>query len=245
MVAVGRRGDSSLAHFVFAIAASGIAGRPAPGATQYPLRIRVVALDHLERAVGTLDTAMVISFPQPLTDEQWLIGRAELSLPPGRWTYRAAIQQGDKAGVVLPRDSVLVSRVDSFSFALSDIGLGSPGRAARWVTDAADTVLLAPGTLLRKGKEVQIYYEVSGAETGQKYRHQITVFRVDGHRHKPDSRPVVSLSFDEEVGGQVIRSRRSARLDRLKAGSYVVEVRVTAPDGSFTVRRRMIRLFDR
>jgi hypothetical protein len=42
-----------------------------------------------------------------------------------------------------------------------------------------------------------------------------------------------------------MRSRRSVRLERLKEGSYVVEVKVTAPDGEVQLRRRDIRLIER
>jgi GWxTD domain-containing protein len=245
LVAVGRSGSSSLAHFVFGITAPGASGQPVAGKMNYPVRIRLVVLDRDDRAIATLDTAMVISRPRPLTDKEWLVGRAELTLPPGRWTYRAALQQGDSAGVVLPRDSVLVSPTESPALALSDIALGSRGGAARWVSDAADTVLLSPGRLFRRGTEVQVYYEVSGAKAGQVYRHQITVLRADGREEPARRRPLVSLSFDEGSGGEVIRSRRSVQLDRLKPGNYFVEVRVAAPDGSFQVRRRSMRLTNR
>jgi hypothetical protein len=53
---------------------------------------------------------------------------------------------------------------------------------------------------------------------------------------------VVSLSFNEAAPGEVIRSRRMVRLNRLKPGNYLVEVRITAPDGGSQVRRRPLRL---
>jgi hypothetical protein len=55
---------------------------------------------------------------------------------------------------------------------------------------------------------------------------------------------LVSLSFEEGAAGQVISSRRTVRLERLKPGNYVVEVKVTAPDGSVQVRQRAIRLIE-
>jgi hypothetical protein len=144
--------------------------------------------------------------------------------------------------VVLPRDSVRVANTDGTSLGLSDIALGSVGRAVSWVTEAADTVLLAPSALFRRGAEVETYYEVTGAMPQQLYRHEITVLRPGAGEVASRRRPLVSLSFDEAAAGEVIRSRRTVRLERLKAGSYVVEVRVTAPDGSSQARRRLIRL---
>jgi hypothetical protein len=92
--------------------------------------------------------------------------------------------------------------------------------------------------------EVEIYYEVSGAVARHSYRHEITVLRSDGRRLDARRRPLVSLSFDEETKGETIRSRRTVRMERLKSGNYLVEVRVTGPDGSSQVRRRLIRLMD-
>ena len=118
---------------------------------------------------------------QPLkAQDEYLVGRASRSVCRlGRWSYRAALQQGDSAGVVLPRDSVRVSATDGTSLALSDIALGTPGRAVPWITEARTTVLLAPTALFRKGDAIEIYYEASGARAGQPYRHEITVFSAE------------------------------------------------------------------
>jgi hypothetical protein len=245
LVAVGRTSRGSLGHFVFGISARGISGRPVDGVVEYLVRVRLAVLDHRDRAVATLDTTVTIELEKPLTRSEYLVGRAEVILPAGRWSYRAALQQGNSAGVVLPRDSVRVASTGSALLALSDIALGTPGRAVSWVTDAADTVLLAPSALFRKGAEVEIYYEASGAIAGQMHRHEITVLRPDAGESERRRRELVSLSFDEEAAGPVVRSQRTVRLDRLKPGSYVVEVRVTGPDLSSQVRRRSIQLIDR
>jgi hypothetical protein len=240
LVTVGRRPAGSLAHVVFGIAAPGTSGHHVAGGVEYSVRVRVVALDREERAVGTLDTTVVIRHQRQLTRNEWLVGRAELILPPGRWRYRAALQQGDSAGVVLPQGSVRVGNSDGASLELSDIALGSPGRAASWVTEVTDTVLLAPASLFRKGSAVELYYEAAGATSGLVYRHEITVFR-SGNRPS-DRRPLVAVSFDEKATGPVIRSHRTLRQDRLKAGSYQMEVRITAPDGTLRTRQRSLRL---
>jgi GWxTD domain-containing protein len=242
LIAVGRNAGGSLAHLVFGIAAPGTSPRLVATGAKYAVRVRLVALGAGDRAVATLDTTVVIALPGPLTKKEYLVGRAQLTLPPGRWRYRAALQQGDTAGVVLPLGTVRVAAVDGPALSLSDIALGTPGRAISWVTDAADTVLLAPSELFRKGAEIEIYYEASGAAPRRQYRHEISVLPWDTRRSK--RRPLVSLSFEEGAAGEVIRSRRTLRLERLKPGSYVVEVRVTAPDGSFQLRQRRIRLIN-
>ncbi|MEO8090020.1 MAG: GWxTD domain-containing protein [Gemmatimonadales bacterium] len=241
IIAVGRRAAGSLAHVVFGIAAPGISGLAVPGGADYSVRVRLVALDRQERSVGSLDTTLVIGHQHRLSGNEWLVGRAELILPPGRWTYRAALSQGDSAGVTLARDSVRVGNTDGASLGLSDIALGSPGRAVSWITDHADTVLLAPSARFRLGSEVGLYYEVSGATPGMMYRHEVTVLRP-GKRASEKGRPLVALSFDEEAADSTIRSHRTVQLDGLKEGSYVMEVRISAPEGSSQLRQRSLRL---
>jgi len=244
LVAVGRGPAGSLAHVIFGIAAPGASGQHVAGGVEYAVRVRLVALDRQQRSIATLDTTVVIRHQRPLTSNEWLVGRAELILPPGRWSYRAALQQGDSAGVVLPPDSVRVGNVDGTALELSDIALGSPGRAVSWITEVAGTVLLAPSSLFRKGAEVELYFEARGAIPGLMYRHEITVSR-SGKRPSYRKRPLVAVSFDEKATASVIRSHRTVRLDRLKEGSYLLQVKITAPDGSWQMRQRPIRLIDR
>jgi GWxTD domain-containing protein len=244
LVAVGRGPAGSLAHLVFGIATPGTPGRHVDGGVEYSVRVRLVALDRQERSIATLDTTVVIRHRRPLTRHEWLVGRAELVLPPGGWGYRAALQLDDSAGVVLPQDSVRVGNSEGASLGLSEIALGSRDRAASWITEAGDTVLLAPSSTFRKGSEVELYFEATGATSGVVYRHEITVLRPS-KRHSDRSRPLVAVSFYEEAAASVIRSHRTVRLDRLKQGSYLVEVKITAPDGSSQVRQQPIRLIDR
>ena len=244
LIAVGSNPRGSLAHLVFGIAAAQAVPDSAGGETRYPVRVRLVALDSVDRPRASLDTVVTIRYPRPLNDGEFVVGRAELVLPPGEWRYRAALQQGDSSGVVLPRRSVLVANTAGMTLELSDIALGTPGRALVWITPSADTVLLAPSALFRRGSDVELYYEVTGATTGLRYRHDITVLRSErpGSRRR---RPLVTLSFAEEAADPVIRSHRTVKLERLKEGNYVVEVKIAAPDGNSQVRRRALTLIDR
>jgi GWxTD domain-containing protein len=241
LVAVGRSTRGSLAHLVFGIAASGLSAETRGSEAEYRVRVRLVALDARDAPIASLDTSLLIQYPRALKPGEFVVGRAELTLPRGEWRYRASLQQGDSAGVVLPRQSVIVADMSGSALALSDIALGSRGRAVSWVTEAADTVLLAPSGLFRKGANVELYYEVSGATPRHLYRHEITVLRADGPTGKR-RHPLVAVSFQEPAADSVIRSRRVVRLDRLKEGNYLMEVKVTAPDGSSEIRQRLLRL---
>jgi hypothetical protein len=109
---------------------------------------------------------------------------------------------------------------------------------------AGERVLLAPSSLFREGSEVQVYYEVRGSRTNQNYRHEITIFRDAGPR-RSSSPPLVAVSFEEAATDQIIRSSRRVQLEGLKQGDYVVEVKITGPDGETQVRRRSLKLISR
>ena len=243
LVAVGSRGGVPLAHFVFAIGPAETTPQRDAGGVSYPVRVRLVALDAAGHAVAHADTALGLALRRPLLRGQYLIGRVELPLPPGAWSWRAALQQGDSAGVVLPRDSVTLSPPGP-ALALSDLALGFRPASARWLATPADTVLLTPFELFPEGSQVELYYEAGGARPGEAYRHEIGVFRVRGDDRAED-RPVVRLRVEERSAGSVIRTHRTLQLTRLKPGRYVVEVKLTGPDGQVAARRREIRVVKR
>ncbi|HET6579010.1 MAG TPA: GWxTD domain-containing protein, partial [Gemmatimonadales bacterium] len=239
LVAVGTREGRPLAHFVFAIGPAGTTPNGGGGAT-YPVRARVVALDASDHAVAHADTTLVFRLDRPIGRGQYLIGRVELPLPAGSWSWRAALSEGPEAGVVLPRDSVAVTAPGA-ALALSDLALGIRAASARWLPAPADTVLLTPFDLFLEGSVVELYYEGAGAAPGTPYRHQIAVYRTKGEG-RLDRRPVVTLGFEERAEGALIRAHRTLQLGRLKPGSYIVEVRVAGLAGETAVRRRELRV---
>jgi GWxTD domain-containing protein len=242
LVAVGGTGGPPLAQFVFAVGADGLTPVSQPDGAHYRVRARVVALDGAGHAVAHVDTTVAFRLDHPLTRGQYLIGRVALAVPPGRLTWRAALAQGTEAGVVLARDTVRVAETRR-SLALSDLALGMPAASTRWQPTPADTVLLTPFDLFRASSEVELYYEAAGARPGDRYRHEIGVYRIR-RDDRVEDRPVVSLHVDEIATGPVIRSHRVLRLARLRPGGYVVAVTVSGPGGETDVRRRAIRVIE-
>ena len=110
--------------------------------------------------------------------------------------------------------------------------------SAAWQPPGGEPVLLTPFDLFPVRSEVRLYYEVAGAVTGAEYRHEIAVFRMKGDPAAPERRPAVTLSVNERAAGDMIRAYRTLQLRDLKAGSYLIEVRVRGPGGSEDVRRR-------
>jgi GWxTD domain-containing protein len=240
LVAIGMDRGVPLTHFVFALAQPETTPRVEVDGASYSVRVRVVALDGSGHAAAHADTTLVFPLVAPLRPRQYLLGRVQLPVPPGTYVWRAVLEQGPDAGVVLPRDTVTVGFAGP-PLALSDLALGIPAASVRWQPTVADTVLLTPFNLFLEASDVELYYEASGARTGSVYRHEIAVLRVRGD-DRVEQRPVVSLRVDEEAPSETIRAHRTLRLTKLKPGSYVVEVRVTGPDGASAVRRRGVRV---
>jgi GWxTD domain-containing protein len=230
LIAVGTRAGGSLAHLVFALAA--------PGAEA--VRVRAVALSADGAAPVAIDTTILVRATRPLRQDEYLVGRAEMELPAGHWAWRAALAQDDSTGVVLAGDSVRVGSESSLE--LSDLAMGASGRSAAWQPTPGDTVLLTPFDLFRAGGEAGLYYEAGGAEPGASYRHEIAVYRMRGNPAKPERRPAVTLAFEEPAREPTLRSHRTLQLGRLKPGAYLVEVRVSGPDGATSTRRREIQV---
>ena len=101
-----------------------------------------------------------------------------------------------------------------------------------------DTVLLTPFDLFPEGGQVELYYEAAGAIPRTSYRHDIAVFRVRGDPGVVERRPVVTLGFDEPAPDTLLRAHRVLQLARLKPGRYVIEVKLSTPEGETAARRR-------
>lgn len=240
LIAIGRFAGGSLAHLVFAVA-SPDSLPPLRAGESYPVRVRLAALDGAGRAFAMTDTTVTVYAPPTLAPGQYLLGRIEMALPPGRWGWRAAIQMGDSAGAVLPRDTVRVASTGD-GLALSDLALGAIGASAVWLPTPSDTAYMTPFGIVQEGSELELYYEATGTDPGARYAHEIGVYRLRGNPAAAERRPVVRLGFEEEAADSIIRARRTLQLRRLKPGRYLVEVHVVGPGGESDTRRREIRV---
>lgn len=242
LIAVGRGAVGSLGQFVFAVGQPGTTPTIEPSGVSYPVRVRLAVLDRSEHAFAYLDSTLVFHLNRSLGPDQYLIGRVELPLPAGLWGWRAALQQGDSLGVVLPVDSTRVGAAGP-PLSLSEIALGVREASVAWHPTPGDTVYLTPFDLFPEGRDLELYYEGSGAAPGASYRHQIAVFRTKGDDPAiVERRPIVTLAFEEAATTDLVRSHRSLQLRRLKPGRYVVEVKVTGTDGREESRRREFRI---
>lgn len=202
----------------------------------YSIRARFVATDAAGRVVAALDTVRHFVAPAPVPDTEHLVGRLSVPVPGGMLQYRLAIQQGEAAGVTLPRDSVRVIGTGGRTLALSDLVLGSRSANLAWQPTPDDTVYINPLKTYRRDEEMHLFYEIEGLPPYSPYTTELTVRRKGssgGFFSKifGGGGAAISLKFEEQATLSSTRANRTLKLDRLKPGIYVMEVSVADGEG--------------
>jgi hypothetical protein len=163
------------------------------------------------------------------------VGRVNTSVPEGPLEYRLAIQQGDEAGITLPRDSVRVGAVNSSSLGLSDLVLGSRSANLTWRRTPDDTVIFNPLRTYKRSEEMELYYEIEGLRPAP-YTVELEVRKKGSgggifRKIFGGGGAAIRLKFDQQATSSSVSTHRSLKLDRLKPGNYVLAVMVVDSDG--------------
>jgi hypothetical protein len=236
VLAVGRDSAGTLVQVAYAISGKGLEPVTVTRGFLYSVRVRFAASDPAGRVVASVDTTRHFVAPEPVPDGEHLVGRIAIAVPPGRFEYRLAIQQGEEAGIVLPRDSVRVGGPDDGAVALSDLVLGSRSANLAWRRSEQDTVLFNPLQTFKRGDEMQLYYEVDGLRPGSPYEVRLAVKKHGGgggifRKIFGGGGAAISLKFSAQAVAALESAHRGLQLDRLKPGSYVLEVTVSDSAG--------------
>jgi GWxTD domain-containing protein len=239
VLAVGADAEGSLVQVAYAIPGSSLTAVSTARGQLYPVRLRFVVMDAKDSVIGALDTTRMFVSRSAVPAHEHLVGRAQLHLPPGTHNYRIALQQGEDAGIVYPYDAVRVGGPRS-GFGLSDLVLGRRGTNLPWRATPSDTVFLNPLRSFRPDDELQLYYEVFGMMAGATLKTQVTVKKEGGGGLFGlfGGGSAISLRFEDQAPGVVMRVTRGISLEKLKAGNYQIEVTITRPDGRTDVRRQ-------
>ncbi len=223
LTAVGRDGNRTLLHVTYAL--GGNALTPEAGQhSRYLVRLRLVLVDQRGAVGASVDTAVVLETRAPVPAGSLLFGRFAVAVPPGTWHYRLALQQGDSAGQVLPRDSVVVPRFDQSSLTLSDPVLGWRPIGVSWER-AADTVFFSPFRSYYRDAALELYYEVYGMAPGSTYQTELIVSERQRGRANGPAR--VQLKFDDVASAPTTSGRRTLDLRQFKPGAYWLDIIVT------------------
>jgi len=249
VLAVGRDSAGTQVQIAYAVAGSSLVPMVVTRGYLYSIRVRFVAMDRLGKVAASLDTTRHFVSPAPVPSTEHLVGRVNLPVPPGLYTYRLAVQQGEDAGVMMPRDTLRVGRPTSTTLALSDLVLGDRSTNLYWHRTPTDTVVFNPLRTYRRNQDMELYYEVEGVSAGSKYDVRIAVRRQGGggglfKKIFGGGSAQMSLKFDETANFPVTTTHRSLRLNKLKPGHYILEIEVQDDQGRSDRRSQPFQVVD-
>ncbi len=198
------------------------------GRTAFVLRVRLVALPARGFPV-TLDTTLRYDAGRAPRPDHWVLGLLELPVAPGAWEIRSMVTDhrpgagstGWQAELEVPapgRPSV------------SALVLGTPRSGLQWASPAGPFPL-SPLNSYRRDDEVALFVEATGLGGTPEAEVRMRV----SHAGRPD-RTVLELRSEEPVTGGRIRLLRTIGLERLAAGTYLLQVEVRAPGGIVAAR---------
>jgi GWxTD domain-containing protein len=249
VLAVGHDSAGPLVQVAYAISGKGLDPVTVTSGYLYSVRLRFAATDRTGKVVASVDTTRHFVAPAPVPVTEHLVGRVAVPVPQGVYEYRVAVQQGEEAGVVLPRDTVRVGAPASGALALSDLVLGSRSTNLAWRRTDTDTVLFNPLHTFRRSDEMQLYYEVGGLRPGQRYEVRLAVKKQGGggglfRKIFGGGGAALSLKYDAEASAALEEAHRGLQLEKLKPGNYVLEVTVTDGQGRRDQRSRPFQVIE-
>jgi len=235
VLAVGHDSAGSLVQVAYAISGKGLEPVTVTRGYLYSVRLRFEATDAAGHVRAWMDTTRHFVAPAPVPETEYLVGRVDVPLPSGRYQYRLALQQGEEAGVVLPRDTIQVGG-PADALVLSDLVLGNRSTNLVWRRPDQDTVLFNPLGTFKRNEEMQLYYEVNGLEPGTPYEVRLAVKKEGGggglfRKIFGGGGAAISLKFESEAAAPLESAQRNLQLEKLKPGNYQLELTVTDGKG--------------
>lgn len=226
LVTIGRQGGTPLLQVIYAL----------PGIDEgASIRFRISLFDSAGSVRAWLDTVAT----SRAIGTGGSGGRFQLPAPPGKSYYRLALEAGE-AGMVTPRDSIVVPDLHGPTLSISGIGLGRGGSHVIWVTSPTDTAQLSPSHEFERNSELQLYFEVYGLEARTPFIASIQL--LEKKRGARIGRRRLQFTFQEEGQGVVTRIRRAIRLAGLDPGEYWLEARIQDAGGRQVTTRKRLRV---
>jgi GWxTD domain-containing protein len=248
VLAVGQDSTGHQVQIAYAIAGSSLEPVSVTRGYLYSVRLRFAAMDERGQVVASLDTTRHFVAPAPVPRNEHLVGRVAATVPAGTIQYRLAIQQGEDAGITIPRDSVRVGPVNAAALSLSDLVLGTRTANLDWRRTPDDTVLFNPLRTYRRSDEMELYYEIEGLKPTP-YTVELTVRKKGSgggllKKIFGGGGAALRLKFDEQATTSTVSTHRRLNLDRLKPGNYVLELVVADAEGRKDRRRQEFQVVE-
>ena len=217
-------------HVVFAIPAQRLHAIEEGGSATYPLVLRLVVMDAMNRPLARVDTLRAFRARQVLGEGSYLTEQLVVRVPPGTWraTFVAAEAHAD-AGSAVSGVLIEVPRM-SAGFSASDVVLGREGSGLSWHRSEGD-IPLNPLMRYTRGATANLYYEVYGLPEGAVVETRVRVLRRGG-------RSIFKRIFGGGGGADLAystvtdapgrsRVRQQLGLEDLDAGRYLLELTLT------------------
>lgn len=231
VVAVGSDAAGTLIQVAFAIPGSSLYAPPTTGTVIYPIRMRVAVRDASGEVVKSVDTLRNFAAAAPIAESGTLLGRLPISVPPGSYTVRVALETQSR-GLVIKPQAVRVAALHTAAIELSDLALGARTVPLPWRTGGSDTAWINPLHQFRLREPMQLYFEVGGLAAGAAYRGELAVIKAG------EKTPRLQVGFNAVAAEAPDRVHREVDLGRLGSGKYVLQVTVSTPSGGTVVRQR-------
>ena len=248
VLAVGRDSTGPQVQIAYAISGASLEPVTVTRGFLYSVRLRFVATDRNGQVVSALDTTRHFVAPERVPPNEHLVGRVSASVPVGALEYRLALQQGDEAGLMLPRDTVRVGAVNSSALGLSDLVLGARSANLTWKRAPDDTVIFNPLRTYKRNEEMELYYEIEGLRPAP-YTVELEVRKKgsgSGLLKKifGGGGAAIRLKFEQQATTPTVSTHRNLKLDRLKPGQYVLSLGVVDADGRRDQRVREFQVVE-
>jgi GWxTD domain-containing protein len=241
VLGAGQLDGRPLVHLAWAVPGKSLRAVPSTRGTMYPVRVRFALTDLASgKVVHSVDSTTLFVSPQPVPRGEWLVGRIGVFLPPGQYSWRVAVQEGE-AGLLSPLDTVTV--ISGTQVAVSDLVVGSQNTNLRWLRTPEDTVYFNPAGSLRADVPLELFFEVGGIPAGESYRTEVRITRPSGWG--PIGRLFtgggsISVRYDEPSPGPRTPVQRTIDISRLKPGNYTLEVVVERGKQKFRKRHPFV-----
>ncbi len=131
---------------------------------------------------------------------------------------------------------------------LSDLVIGNRNHHLMWRPAPGDTVYMNPLGTFRRNETLELYYEIIGADPFENHTTTLVVRKGGGIGANymtgltAAGSAQITLKFDEQAPRGRWTAQRSVSLEKLKPGTYTLEITVTAANGIKDVRRRSFRV---